>query len=295
MRGFSKKQLTSIIISIMTKVLNENNLDSRFVVGTYKEYASIIKTNKTIDQDTKDWYIKSLDQAIAHYNKSINTIIIFIDRILKKYKTPEKQLVVSMISCFHEVRHVIQDKFDEYSFESFLKNIEDYYNMIDPDDYIDNQDYYSYEIGANLYAIDKTIYFLKKIDKETFEKEKMFLYGLRSKYFENYYSYNVLKYFEPVVQNIKENRYVPDYKILKIFFNDDGTTKKVEEIIKDENYKKLDKRIVYYIFSSNAFSNYIEQGKDEELELISNSISYVMNVLNNQEKYILKKKNKCLF
>ena len=292
MRGFSKEQLKTIICSVTHMELKDSNPDFRIILGTYKELLKVVKSNPNVTDERKKEFIRSMSGSIAHHNPDAKIIIVFLDRILKHFKTPEKQLVVAIFSCFHEIRHVQQLNFDTCSYEKFLNDIEDLYMDIDKEDYYKNHDNYSFEIGANIYAIEKTIKYIKRIDHETFEKEKCFLLGLKSKYVYNYYTYSPIRYIESVVKRIKEEKRVPDNNTLRIFFKDDGTSKSISEILEDENYKKLDKRIGYYMFSSDAFAKSIQDRTDEELEILSKSTRYVIGILDNQDKYILKMKNK---
>ena len=291
MRGFNIEQLKTIICSVTHMELNEMNADYRIILGTYKELLKVVKSNPNVSDEKKEEYIKSMKESIAHHNSDAKIILVFLDRILKYYKTPERQLVVSIFSCFHEMRHIQQLDFNCYSYEKFLIDIEELYMDIAKEDYYENHDNYSFEIGANLYAIEKTIKYIKTIDLETYEKEKKFLLGLKANYVYNYFTYSPIKYIESVVKKIKEEKSIPDNKALRIFFNGDGTSKNISDILDDENYKKLDKRIGYFIFSSDAFSYSIKNGTDEELEILSKSTRYVMSVLGNQDKYILKMKN----
>ena len=58
-------------------------------------------------------------------------------------------------TCYHEFRHRNQEDFDEYSYEGFLRDVEHCIVFYDRFDYELNHDSYSYEIGANMYALSK--------------------------------------------------------------------------------------------------------------------------------------------
>lgn len=286
MKGFNDKQLTTIIRSIMTMEFQEHNLDYKAVTGTVKLYKNIINMSSNYSNEEKQEFLKRITpDTIAYHTDESNVIIVFIDRI-KKYKTLEKQLFVTVFTCFHEVRHAIQKYFDEFSYDKFISDIEYLYTKDNKDHYVKNHNNYSYEIGADLYAITKTIDFFKKKNPEVYEKEKLFMEGMKARTLDSYYLYDATYFVSNVINKILKTKIVPDNNVLKIFFNENGEIKSLDEIVKDVNYKKLDKRIVYYILSSIPS---LEE-KSDKIGLLLESNRYVSNIIENQEKYKVKRR-----
>lgn len=287
MKGFSKKNLSIIIYSLLKKELRDNNLNYKIGVCTFKDFEKLVmKTDAPLD--AKRRYLQSLDDAIGNNNIEQKRIVIFVDRILKAYKLPEKQLTIGAFSSFHEVRHAMQDVFDEFSYEKFLSDIEFYYTKINEEDYKLDHDSYSSEIGANIYAAKRTVEFLKEFDPDTYEKVKKYIEGIRTFYVDKYYLYDVFRFLNPVVEHIQEKGELPDNPVLKVFFDNDGNPKKISDIKQDENYEKLDKRIVYFMLSSNVFSNKIDSKNQEEVDEMNKALLYTEQVKKNQLKYKLK-------
>ncbi len=95
---------------------------------------------------------------LAFNNLKEKDIVIFLNRIDKIEKVDN--IFQLARTCYHEVRHSIQQNFDNYSYEGFLRNIDllrtnkIYYQV--------EHDSFSFEIGANLYGISKAKEYIKK-------------------------------------------------------------------------------------------------------------------------------------
>ena len=94
-------------------------------------------------------------------------------------------------TCYHEFRHRNQDDFDEYSYEGFLRDVENCIVFNDRFDYKLNHYLYSFEIGANMYALSKAKEYMKRKYLELYEKEKSYIDSVEQRYIIDYLSYDV--------------------------------------------------------------------------------------------------------
>ncbi|MBR3117037.1 MAG: hypothetical protein IKF36_04105 [Bacilli bacterium] len=291
-QSFTDEEIKEIVISVLGMEFMANDLDYVFAVGTFSDFKKAVRSNKKNTRKEQNDFIKSLgSNTIAYHSEGNKGIIFFTDRI-RKYKTLEKQLFVTIFSCYHEVRHAIQKGFKDYSYEKFLYDIEDIYREKNVDHYVDNHDLYSFEIGADLYAITKTIHKMKTVYPAVYEKEKAFIEGMKKRTIDNYYLYNAYFFVNDLIIDVVNKRKVPDNKVLKMFFNEDGSFKLASDIIHDENYDKLDKRVVNLMFSCCLLYMDLDNEDLEGLKALRDSNEYMLNLQVNQEKYLSKIRNK---
>ena len=60
-----------------------------------------------------------------------------------------------------------------YSYEKFLSDLENFYRRIYSEDYQINHNKYSFEIGANLFSLDRTMKYLNRYYKEVWTNSKV--------------------------------------------------------------------------------------------------------------------------
>lgn len=204
-------------------------------------------------------------------------------------------------TCYHEFRHRKQDDFDEYSYEGFLRDIEHCIMFNNGFDYELNHDSYSFEIGANMYAASKAKEYLKRKYPKLYEKEKSYIDSVEQRYIIDYLSYDVSDVVLRCIKIIEQFRLKKAKKkmlniddmevnilsvspVLDIFLDGKGKFKEVREIINNEKFKGLDKRIVSAMFSCRTFLDGLdmESLSLEELEVVSNALEYTNNVYKNQ-------------
>ena len=220
----------------------------------------------TIDKRMKDFYQYSY-LPCGGYNNFKGTMVVFVDKLLRSFVAKRISSIFMLANvCYHEARHSVQKTFDRYSYESFLRDIEQFYRKVGGNrDYRRHHDSYSFEIGANLYGIRMASEYLKKYNLEVYEKFKDKIDRVEQQYEEDYKMYNASYTIDRVLPIIKVASAFGDNEIVKhdfikdtspvlgIFLNGDGSFKKPSEDMNDESYQDLDKRIVYAIFSSLTF------------------------------------------
>lgn len=203
--------------------------------------------------------------------------------------------------CYHEFRHRMQDYFYKYSYEVFLKSMEDIIRTASSFDYDLKHDDYSFEIGANMYAVQKAKEYIKKKYPELYEKEKYYIDMMEQSYMIDYLSYDASDIVDRYIQAVRKIEARESKKhervftsksdsTLGIFFNEDNTFKKVSEIINHDEFKLLDQRIVSAMFSCRTFLDGLDMDNLslEELEVVSNALQYTSTIYKNQTNSLSK-------
>lgn len=203
-------------------------------------------------------------------------------------------------ACYHEFRHRVQDNFDAYSYDGFLRDIDNCIEKMKLSDYMLNHDSYSFEIGANMYAVSKAKEYIQKKYPQLYEELKDYIDRLEQKYTIDYLSYDASDTVERFIQRVKDRKKrdknvgqksdngkikkVEVPPVLEIFLDDNQDFKKVSEIINNDKFKQLDQRIVSAMFSCRTFLDGLdmESLSLEELEVVSNALEYTNNVYKNQ-------------
>ncbi len=308
MEKFSNKEMKKIAYEIISQELKDysNNEDVYiFPVTTLEYYTQFIAR-----------FIKVCNTKKIHY--SINALIQLIERPFKtsgchiEMRT-NKNLIISIIifinnlkkinpffinflaTCYHELRHSIQLTFDDYCYPNFLRLIEDLLIAYNFTNYNNNHDNYSTEIGANLYAIIKTEEFLKNKYPDIYELEAQNIKNCENDYKQDYILFDAVNQMNKALEVVnKENLKINDkIPIFNIFVRDDNSFKSIEDMIKNPEFQKLDKRIIYTILSSNSFLKNIDiqQLSLDELTTLDEALQYTYTIYHNQYRFILNKLN----
>lgn len=240
------------------------------------------------------------DLNCGGYNDLNGTTVIFLDKLDRLSRRRQISNIFLLVSaCYHEARHSEQQFFDKYSYARFLFDIERVYMQSDSSkDYNHNHNDYSFEIGANLYGIEMAREYLKKNYPKVYEEDKDKIDILEESFLVDYKLYNPTYFIDMVIPRIRnirpldDNKKVKDIKdkslILSIFLNDDGSIKRPREILNNRKYLKLDKIIIYAVYSSLSFLNEltcIDDLTEEEISIINEAIEYTSELCENQRKY----------
>ena len=262
----------------------------------------------TIDKRMKDFYQYSY-LPCEGYNNFKGTMVVFVDKLLRSFVAKRISSIFMLANvCYHEARHSVQKTFDRYSYESFLRDIEQFYRKVGGNrDYKKHHDSYSFEIGANLYGVRMAREYLKKYNLEVYEKLKDKIDRVEHFYQEDYKMYNASYTIDRVLPIIKVASAFGDNEIVKhdfikdtspvlgIFLNGDGSFKKPSEVMNDERYQELDKRIVYAMFSSLSFLKDLKHMDNltlEEINIINEAIDYTNTLCQMQMNSLNESKDK---
>lgn len=231
-----------------------------------------------------------------------NNIVIFL-KLTNKIKKIEGKVFRLAEVCYHEMWHSVQKQFDKYSYEGFLRDIDDIFKRDSNNDYLTEHSKYSFEIGANLYGISKAKEYMKNKYPSLYEKEKDMIENKLKEYYFDYMTYDASDNIERTIQLLKNKLRSHNTKriesmdklspVLEIFLNSDMNYKKISEIMGHEKFKGLDKRIVYAFLSSKTFLESLntEELTNEELSLLSEALQYTNTVYQNQMQLLTQEKN----
>lgn len=288
------EEMKRISSEIIEEEMRKNNVKINIFPVTFVEY------NKNYVFNKKHNLVKTARDATKPltsigFNDHKGNVVIFLNNINKSKKIESKIFRLAEV-CYHEARHSMQEKFDEYSYDGFLNDIERFLrNNIDYDLYHDK---YSFEIGAHLYGITKAKEYLQTKYPNLYEKEKDEIERKEKRYYYDYIMYDAVDTIDRLIEKIKKDMKKYNFTrignlenispIIEIFLNDTLNFKNLTEIIKNDKFKTLDKRIIYAFLSTKSFLENInlEELKNEELTLITEALQYTSTVYQNQQKKI---------
>ena len=200
-------------------------------------------------------------------------------------------------TSYHEIRHSVQLTFNKYSYERFLRDVEAFFIKCDLGrDYKYNHDSYSFEIGANLYGTRMAKEYLMNNYPLIYEKDKGIIELIEKRYMDDYLMYNssytvdrVLPWIRIIGVFSKNDENMKSISpVLSMFLNGDGSFKRPSEVMNDEKYQGLDKRIVYAMFSSLSFLKELKYMNDlsfEEISIVNEAMNYTNDLCMMQMKF----------
>lgn len=200
-------------------------------------------------------------------------------------------------TSYHEIRHSVQLTFNKYSYERFLRDVEAFFIKCDLGrDYKYNHDSYSFKIGANLYGTRMAKEYLMNNYPLIYEKDKGIIELIEKRYMDDYLMYNssytvdrVLPWIRIIGVFSKNDENMKSISpVLSMFLNGDGSFKRPSEVMNDEKYQGLDKRIVYAMFSSLSFLKELKYMNDlsfEEISIVNEAMNYTNDLCMMQMKF----------
>lgn len=292
------QEMKKFIYQIVEKELQENQLDCHIFPITTIEFYQKLLSSKECPLLEKIFSLYYPFYSTGFYNQYSQEITIFLNHFLKIKDNYLCQFNLLFV-CYHEIRHLYQNNFFSINtLEGYLKYIEDNIRKFDfSDDYLFHHDKYSFEIGANLYGLQKAKkYFLQhypnQLDniKNTYDK-------FEHRFMIDYFSYDPIDtinwYILLMQRRYKEAHFIlstnkefplPN-KVSSIFLNDDYTCKSLTEIINHPKLSSISKELIYSFITSEVFLNHIQYSSlnQEEKELFSKAINYAKTFYQNQK------------
>ena len=245
--------------------------------------------NYTIEKRKHD-FLNYIDFNCGGYNDLKGTTVIFLNKLESISLKKIDSLYLLANACYHEARHSAQQQFDRYSYARFLLDIERFFMKRNAcRHYKQNHDEYSFEIGANLYSTKMAREYLKSNYPLIYEKEKEKINEREEHFLIDYKLYDAFYFIDKVIPSIKNSRqfyedestkrnFINDISpVLSIFLKDSGSFKRPNEVINNDKYQELDKRIWYIMFSSLSFLDDLESFRDlsqEEIYVVNEAIEY---------------------
>ena len=307
--NLSLNEMKKISHQIIESEEKKYNINIKVFPLTFIEYYNDYIFQKKFSLAKK--FALSLTPIIAGgFNDTKGNTVIFLNHVNKIEKIEGKIFRLAQI-CFHEARHSEQSNFDKYSYEGVFNFLDQYIKVgAANSDYILEHDKYSFEIGANLYGVTNAKEYLKKNYPSLYEKQKEEIEKLEKRYQYDYLMYdasntvdrflNIAKITEKIATvtdkvGIKAPKKIEESTVLDIFLNSsDLSFKKINDIMNNENFKKLDKKVVYAFLSSQSFLNTVnfDELSIQELSMIKESLDYTNQIYQNQAKINIDIKNK---
>ena len=293
---------STLIKEILHKEAKENNINIDIVPITLGLFlkSAYNKPNQITKKRLKkrDFKSRKTDTGGAYFYND-NVLIVFIDNILNRkiiYDGEEVDITIEFLKvAFHEFKHALQSKNeDQYSFENFMYYIESILSIVFRNYYMNFHERFYTEIDAERYGYIKTIEYLKNNDINLYNKNKEYLIKQKNvweAYFKNYMNINGFeKFYTEFLQKIHNDdvlALISENSILNTFINKKGSYRKIEDILYNPNFDKIDEKIIYLICTSDSFRNYTVEEK-ENLSEIEKEFSFFMLLLSKTYNEILK-------
>lgn len=282
MKNFSNEDMKTMVHEITNAELKGSN--EKVYPVTYCEYFN------ELDESVKLKISDNIIHKVDGYNHRGN-IVIFLDKISDIKGMLAWKIFRLAENTYHEVRHSVQKKFDLYSYDGFLSAIDDAINVMNPNTYYSNYSSFSYEIGANLYGVEKAKEYMKKHFPEYYQKIIKKIEEKKEKYKYDYMIYDASFNVDRFINELRKNPdIVKKYSIQKIspvldiFLNANLSFKNIKQITSNTKFKELDKKIVYAVLSSQLFYENIaiEELSKDELDLLQSALRYTHKIYQNQ-------------
>lgn len=294
-----KKQLTINDVKNIIKDIEEDEVrNSGFngkirnltAVEYYKE--SFKNKNLTLVKKISSLTVPLTAKGIYRYKDS--TVIIFM-KSDNKILDPNTDLFSFILTCYHEIRHNLQDSLPVYCFDKFACDIDGFIAQFNPVIYNKKHNSFYNEINANNYAIEKAREYLENKFPDIYNnKEVQGKFEERKDvYFTDYVLFDIVNSIEETSYLLKKHKFSKDEKddispILNIFFNEDNSFRSFKEIFSNEKFKDVDTRISCAFFSSKSFLDSIDLNNLDynELDILYKSLEYTNKLYERQYKII---------
>ena len=283
-------KMKDIVYDIFDK---ENIGDNKIFPITFREYYN----NYYYDNKL----LLLINNSINGYNDLDGNIFIFLDRF-NKLLNRDYNFICFLETCYHEIRHSKQLLMNSYSYDKFLIDMDLYVKNIglfNKYKYLFCHNSYSFEIGANIYGIEKAIEYLKDNYCDIYYNNKNYIDKRELYYKFDYYNYDARMVFSNFINVLRRYNYVNDYldisPVISIILNRDYSFKSFHEIYNDIRFNYLDDRLCSLILSNNLYLNevYNNNCSEDELDILRYYISYG-NKLDINRKYMVRELNKKL-
>ncbi len=269
-------------VVFVDKLANESINDLVKLYAKEVSYDIVQQYNIVLGRNT-EYLRKVAERGNGYFNKYDGAMVRGLFQVLK--------------TSYHEIRHSVQLTFNKYSYEKFLCDIEDFFIKCDLGrDYKYNHDNYSFEIGANLYGTRMAKEYLMNNYPLIYEKDKGIIELIEKRYMDDYLLYNPSYTVDRVLPRIRiacsfsknDENIKSISSVLSLFLNGDGSFKRPSEVMSNEKYQGLDKRIVYAMFSSLSFLKELKYMNDlsfEEISIVMDAMDYTSELCRRQMKF----------
>lgn len=286
--------IKKIIADIEEEERKESGFNAKIKTLTTVEYYKESFKNKNFTLVKKIKNLSTPLTASGIYNFKDSSVVIFLNSY-SKIIDPNKKILKFIKTCYHEIRHSLQDNLDPFCFTKFACDIDRLIAYYDSVLYDKRHDSFFFEIDANTYSIQKAKEYLEKkfpdiynIEEIKKEIEKYDEYS-----YDNYILFDIGNSIEKAILLLKKHNISKEEKddvspLLNIFLNDDNSFKSIKEIACNKNFKNIDERIICAFFSNSYFLESLDFNNlnDYELEILNESLNYTINLYRRQQKIL---------
>ena len=197
----------------------------------------------------------------------------------------DNQFIRIIQLVYHELWHIVQAQKYKNNFLEFIVELEACVKCIKPEHYKRNHDNYFMEIDADYNAIQKTKEYLNR-HPEILTKSEETLNYLDKEYRCRLVNYDFDTFFNIFCECKTKNEMFGFDECLwyQIFFGKGESLKRIDEILNDERFNILDKKIVNSIISSDKFLSTIDFSElnNNEKDILRESLEYKVDILKRQ-------------
>ena len=279
----TRKEIRDFISYVYEEIKNGNyefmnNINTELnIVMSIGEYFK----SDTFKQNLKLQKVKNIPHEVlgliykpaggAYSNKTKRTFI-YLNHFRPLFLEDIGKDTLTML-VFHELRHAYQDQNKDNSFMSIIYQMEDMKSKLT---YLPSHDSWFMEIDADIFGIKEALTFINN-HPDMYPKEDLsFLSELyeEKRYLLRNFNYDKL-FLNFATLKMKYPNYKTNLEWEHVFFDEKGYLRKIDEIINDPNFDKIDEYFVKRFITSEVFTNSINLN-----ELSEDSIKFLYQQYN---------------
>lgn len=290
----SRLEIKSIIKEIVKSFNKEYGLNVEiYPINIITYFSKEVLTKKYIinSLNIKE-IVDDMTKTLAYYDENSKNITLYLFNFYNRFKIlhhsdKNNEFIDLIFTVYHELGHVLQFQNND-SFFVFIVQLENTIKQNIPDHYISCHDSYFIELDADYYAIGKTKEYLEEYPEVSIEGKKHIDF-LSKKYKYQLVNYDFDYFFNTFCDILPQNKnlYCNNFSWYKTFFDKDGVLRSLNDILSNEEFYKLDPRVVYSVISSDKFLSSIDFYKLNDIgrNILMQSLEYKYEIIHNQ--YIL--------
>lgn len=232
-------------------------------------------------------------------------IVLFPDQnIIGSFLGNMREYVLYIKTIYHEFRHLLQNQSyhpdKNFTYENCINFIESIV-IYDWGYYLKHHNNLFTENDADLYGINMAYDFLSKKNMLT-PNIKKYIDSIKHNFefrYNNFNPYKLLEKFNEMIKEENKSKYCfssfLNHSISEIFYDSQGNYKKLNDILSNECFNKIDKKFIYIMFTCKEFFESLDlESLDEKgLKIIMEAIEYNKNDVHSRqslnEEYLKKK------
>lgn len=278
-KNFTQEEMQKII---ETAISRETSLGISFgVASLYKDLKN--SNYSLIKSAMKAAFCSYISQGL--FNSEKNAIVIFLGRcIIMQELGISHQLYLSLRTTYHEYFHYIQFNSDQHdNYHKAIYEIESIIAANKPIKYFNNHKSFLFEIEADKYGIQKAENHLQQNEEQckgSYEDDKAFINWEKSRNDFNYNNYDLNFLLNILHIIVRKNPSFIKESFLETIYKNDGSFKKIADILQNPLFLALDERIQYHLIGNDTFlhNTDLTDISDEELNFINKALKYRLDL-----------------